>query len=320
MALLAMGFAAGMRWEQRGAGAPAFREERETGHTFISPLLDCDDWAPSRIPELRALQRSVEDIAEAAVARRDVAQVSVYFRDLQSGPWAGLNEHAKFSPASLLKVPALLAALRAAEKNPRLLSQEIVFQGTNNSLDQNMRPEQSLEVGHAYAFEEILRRMIVYSDNASADIVRAFVGQEAIEMVLQDLGIDKNSLEADDSVSVKEYASVFRRLYNASLLGREMSERALSMLTRSSFTEGLRAGVPGDTPVAHKFGERITNSHHQMHDCGIVYFPKQPYLLCVMTRGGDFKAMARTISQVSRTVHESYAKYLSESDAPMAAR
>jgi len=27
----------------------------------------------------------------------------------------------------------------------------------------------------------------------------------------------------------------------------------------------------------------------QLHDCGIVYYPETPYLLCVMTKGWNFE-------------------------------
>ncbi len=71
------------------------------------------------------------------------------------------------------------------------------------------------------------------------------------------------------------------------------------------------AGVPSTVDVAHKFGERTTlasdtesTETKQLHDCGIVYFPENPYLLCVMTRGTDFKVLEGIISDISRMVYE----------------
>ncbi|MDO8560151.1 MAG: serine hydrolase [bacterium] len=59
-------------------------------------------------------------------------------------------------------------------------------------------------------------------------------------------------------MSVKDYASFFRILYNASYLNREQSERALGLMTKTRFRDGIIAGVPAGRPVAHKFGERTT--------------------------------------------------------------
>ena len=66
--------------------------------------------------------------------------------------------------------------------------------------------------------------------------------------------------------------------------------------------------MPSDIQIAHKFGERgIARvgkpEQKQLHDCGIVYYPKRPYLLCVMTRGEDFDKQARIIQDISKIVY-----------------
>ena len=66
-------------------------------------------------------------------------------------------------------------------------------------------------------------------------------------------------------------------------------------------------GVPFGIKVSHKFGERknidLANSDEQLHECGIIYFPKHPYLLCVMTRGENFQQMSSFIADTSRLVY-----------------
>jgi hypothetical protein len=59
-------------------------------------------------------------------------------------------------------------------------------------------------------------------------------------------------------------------------------------------------------PVAHKFGIRdiAGEQEKQFHDCGIVYYPKRPYLLCVMTRGNDIQQAIAFIREVSRRVYD----------------
>jgi hypothetical protein len=36
------------------------------------------------------------------------------------------------------------------------------------------------------------------------------------------------------------------------------------------------------------------------HDCGIVYYPKHPYLLCVMTQGQDPETLENAIAEISK--------------------
>jgi hypothetical protein len=58
-------------------------------------------------------------------------------------------------------------------------------------------------------------------------------------------------------------------------------------------------------PVAHKFAERSDpqTGEKQLHDCGIVYYPRHPYLLCVMTKGPGFEGLAGVVARVSRMVY-----------------
>jgi hypothetical protein len=104
-------------------------------------------------------------------------------------------------------------------------------------------------------------------------------------------------------MSVKDYASFFRILYNASYLSKDSSQKALSLLSEVDFTDGLRGGVPKDVPVANKFGERQVGTTQQLHDCGIVYLTDHPYLLCIMSRGSDFDELASSIKTVSHLVY-----------------
>jgi hypothetical protein len=103
---------------------------------------------------------------------------------------------------------------------------------------------------------------------------------------------------------VYTYASFFRVLYNASYLGKQLSEWALATLAQSEFREGIVAGVPPAVPVAHKFGEHkdVATGEVQLHDCGIVYVPEHPYLLCVMTRGASFEHLDDAIASTSRLI------------------
>jgi hypothetical protein len=63
--------------------------------------------------------------------------------------------------------------------------------------------------------------------------------------------------------------------------------------------------LPKSLAVAHKFGEReLPNGIKQLHDCGIVYLPKHPYLLCIMTRGTDYDRLSTVISTISKKIYE----------------
>jgi hypothetical protein len=68
----------------------------------------------------------------------------------------------------------------------------------------------------------------------------------------------------------------------------------------------LAAGLPKNLEISHKFGERQigVTGEKQLHDCGIIYVPSHPYLLCIMNRGNDFKKMADFIKNISSFVYQ----------------
>lgn len=111
-------------------------------------------------------------------------------------------------------------------------------------------------------------------------------------------------MDGNAKITVKEYASFFRILFNSSYLSRENSEKALRLLDATDYNDALPAGVPPGIQVAHKFGEAGTvEVERQLHDCGIVYFPDHPYLACIMTRGKELDGLKQSIVDISKFIY-----------------
>jgi len=277
---------------------------REAGHRLINPLLECEygnNVAANKT--IRPLKERIQSMIEAHL-KEDVSSVSYYFRDLNNGPWIGLGEDDQFSPASLLKTPVLIAYLKLAESDPALLDSRLLFTSAS-SPPPNPTPS-SLLPETEYTISDLLTRMIVDSDNDAFHLLTLHLNSEFIKKLHQDLGLpfpDGNSPE--DFISVRAYADLFRILYNASYLNREMSELALDFLSQTNYQDGLTAGVPTEITVAHKFGIRENKEgFNQLHDCGIVYYPDHPYLICIMTKGRDFTTLAGVIKNLSAATYQ----------------
>jgi beta-lactamase class A len=280
---------------------------RQTGYTLTNPLLECEISDQEFSWEIRSFREKLQAVVDHDIQLGKARHVSVYFRDLNNGPWIGLNEKELFSPSSLLKVPLMMAVFQMAEKNPVLLEEELLYSGADVDTVQNVMPTTRLVLGTKYSYESLIERMITSSDNNAALLVSQSIPEHAYLKPYEELGLPLPLLSNGEYyLRVKDYATFFRVLYNASYLTREHSEKALSYLLKSEFTDGLVAGVPTTIAVAHKFGERMweDTQEHQMHDCGIIYYPGYPYLLCVMTRGDDFDSLKQTISGISTFVYE----------------
>lgn len=286
------------------------RELREKGFIYINPLLECysDRDAPEN-SELRPFKHKVEDTIQEIVSQKKAETIALYFRDLNNGPWFTVGETENFAPASLLKVPLMIALLKQAESDPAFLQQKIVYRAERDyNENQAIKSTDNLKQGKTYVIDELIYRMIVYSDNNAYMALMQQVDREGLMNTYRDLGvIVPGSTGKTDFMSVESYASFFRVLFNASFLSKGMSEKALQYLANSELRSGLVAGVPPDVPVAHKFGERFWQQDSelkQFHDCGIVYYPDRPYLLCIMSRGNSSETLDDSIRDISRLFFE----------------
>ncbi len=279
-------------------------------YKYINPILECNTDIEQN-NNLATLKKNIKTIIKDETYNKNISFASVYFRDLNNGPWLGINEKEYFSPASLIKVPVLIAYLKQAETNPDILKKEIVPIIATDSGDniQNIKPSISLAPDKKYSIEELLEKMIVYSDNDAYNTLSESLGANDFSKIFQDLDIDISKAFTNpngDIITVKDYASFYRILFNASYLNQDMSEKALSLLSQSQYKDGLVAGVPQNISVAHKFGERkfSDTGETQLHDCGIIYLPQKPYLLCIMTRGNDITKSSQTIKKISQEVFQ----------------
>ncbi|MBI5729302.1 MAG: serine hydrolase [Candidatus Magasanikbacteria bacterium] len=274
-------------------------------YLFTNPLLECGDFNSLSNKTTVALKESVKQFVDVTIAGGEADQVSVYFRDLNNGPWFGLGEKEIFLPGSLLKVPLLMAILRKAEDNPTLLNRRFLNTRNRTDIIEHFSPAQEIEPGKSYAVQELLQAMIKYSDNNATSLLTRVISEKDIKNIYLDLGIDIPQSN-QYSMSVRTYASFFRILFNATYFSRRSSEDALRLLSETDFKQGIVLGVPAGVTVAHKFGERgiAETDQDQLHDCGIVYYPNQPYVLCVMTRGSDYDKLAGVIANISKIVYE----------------
>lgn len=281
------------------------KEVRQSGYMFTSPLLECDSIESTSISPFKS---SLESYVDTLIKKHNLSQVSVYYRDLLNGPWIGIKEDELFSPSSLLKVPLLLSYYKIAQHNPEILTTSLEYPGPEILTEGVGGDITTLIKNKSYTVEDLVNRMIIFSDNAASHILYNHIDKTSIADPYTMLELEiPFSKPGEYMLTVRKYSSFFRILFNASYLSPEASEKALSLLSKTQFPQGLQAGVPNDVAVSHKYGERILNttSHlNQLHDCGIIYYPQRPYLLCIMTKGTDVKALTETIASISKFTYQ----------------
>jgi beta-lactamase class A len=278
----------------------------ENAYEYINPLLECEVADGVLDARKENFHDDLENFVENLQKDTNLTDVAIYFRDLNNGPAFGINQEKEFFPASLLKVPVMMVYYHIAEKDPHILETEIPFEATRDfGITPTILPRESIQVGSSYTIEELIHRMIVYSDNQALYLLASRIPSQEIQSLFALIGADTAILsDRDARLTVKEYAGFFRILFNSSYLSHEYSEKALKLLASTDYHDGLPAGVPEEVGVAHKFGEAGTEeTERQLHDCGIVYFPNHPYLACVMTRGRDITTLKTSIRDISQFIY-----------------
>ncbi|MBX4211342.1 MAG: class A beta-lactamase-related serine hydrolase, partial [Candidatus Yanofskybacteria bacterium] len=187
---------------------------------------------------------------------------------------------------------------KEAESHPDILTKQVTYTKQTGIYDQHFKPQQTIEVGKTYTVEELLRYMIVYSDNNARDLLVANMDPIQINEGFKNLGVEI----PEEAIGARMYATFYRILFNASYLSKDNSNKVLELLSKTQFNLGIRSGVPYRVEVAHKFGEKDAQDKQQLHDCGIVYYPSHPYLLCLMTQGKDFEKLEHTLRDLSGLV------------------
>jgi beta-lactamase class A len=290
------------------------RESAITGsnqYQFIDPLIGVSTMQTDA-PQYAALEQSVSAYL-AQQQSKGLADASVRFGDISSAQGFTVNPKTFYSPASLYKVPIMLAYYKLAETDPSVLNRWLVYTGIQDlNADENIPSPVKLQPGAGYSIEQLIEHMIEYSDNNAAqmliDNLSAIGHTGALGGVLGDLGVPYGT--PNDFLSVGTYSIFFRVLYNATYLTPDYSEKALALLDKTDFSQGIESGVPNNVQVAHKFGDSNeldqsgTPSGHELHDCGLVYYPGHPYLLCIMTKGTDIPTLESVIAGVSKIVYQ----------------
>lgn len=200
-----------------------------------------------------------------------------------------------------------MAYYRFAEQDSSVLNVKIVYsQPRDFGITPTIIPRENLVPGESYTVDDLIRRMITFSDNQALILLSERLSLTVLQDLFSMLGVGSDVLvNADSKLTVKEYAGFFRILFNSSYLSREYSEKALALLSSTDYNDALPAGIPKGVMVSHKFGEAGSEGHEQqLHDCGIVYFPNHPYLACIMTRGKDPEVLKTAIQDISRTIYE----------------
>jgi beta-lactamase class A len=243
------------------------------------------------------LRTALRDYAE-----HQAGNLGIYFEYLPSGTSIGVNDREEVQLASLSKVPLVMSIFKKIEKGQISLQDNLTMK--REHMDQRFGTLWQKGEGTRLRVEELVKSSLQESDNTAYNMLFNALSQEEINEVYENLDIQVTEQGDSQTVSPKSYSSIFRSLYLSSFLTEENSNRILDILTTTTFSGKLTAGVPDNIRVAHKIGvfERLDTSQSIFIDCGIVYVPNRPYIVCAFVQGTDEEAQNH-ISHISKMIY-----------------
>ncbi len=291
-------------WQNKQEHDCDYRIARVGGYEWVRPLLSAERQCEGAryLGLKKRLSYQVDSLKRAGM----LLEASVYLRALEHGNWMTYNEEARYHPASLMKVALLISVLKAAEIQPGLLQQRLYYMAPpEGAIQPQYYVYPHIEVGKEYSVAELLEYMMIYSDNHATWLLASRLNPQSTPKLFADVGLDVLVEDKERfTMSVSEVATLFKVIFNASYLSPEFSEYAARLMSRCTFSEGFRKGLPAGIRLWHKFGEwRYAGHPYELHEAGVLYLEGAPYLLVIMTRGADTERQAQSIAALTHEIY-----------------
>lgn len=248
----------------------------------------------------------LREVLKDYIGKQD-GKVGVYFEYLPSGTSIGVNDKEEVALASLSKVPIVMQILKKIERGQLSLDDKLIIE--KKYLDKGFGTLWEKGEGTKLSIEELIRLALVNSDNTAYNVLLGQLTGEEITEVYRNLDISITINPKEETkylrVAPKNYSSIFRSLYLSSFLSEKNSNYILNILTQTIFNDKIPAGVSEGIKVSHKIGvfEELDTSKNVFIDCGIVYVPNRPYILCSFVKDTDEQAQ-KHISYISKIIYD----------------
>lgn len=230
------------------------------------------------------------------------ADVGVAFRTLDGKTEWFYHADDSFHAASTMKVPVMIELYRQVQAGKLKLSDPLTIHNEFHSIvdasPYKLDPSDDSETelykaeGQTRTLTELCELMITVSSNLATNLIIEKLGVENIRATVHSLNADgmhvlrgvedTKAFEKglNNTTTARALQILLAAIADNTAAGPEASQQMLAILERQKFNEGIPAGLPPGTKVAHKTGE-ITKIHH---DAAIVFAPR-PFVLVILVRG-----------------------------------
>jgi beta-lactamase class A len=271
---------------------------------------------------------SAKSEVEKLIAASNAELVGVAVYDTETKQTLLINERASFHAASTMKVPVMMQIFRRADRKKIPFNEPVeiknkffsIIDRSEYRLSRDDDSDQEIygRIGQTMTVAELVDRMITWSSNLATNLLIEKVGAENVTELMRELGAtdiqvlrgveDPKAFQAgkNNTTTAYDLMLLLRLIAENKFLNRRACEKMVEILSSQRFNDGIPAGLPSATRVAHKTGN-ITKHNH---DAGIVYaMGRKPYVIVVLTKGiAEQKRSGKLIADISRAVYQAMAR------------
>ncbi|RZK28571.1 MAG: class A beta-lactamase [Hymenobacter sp.] len=270
----------------------------------------------------QALRAEVGQLAPAASAR-----VGVSMRVLGTGDIMSYHNRQHYSLLSVFKLAIAMAVLHQVDQGKLRLTQPISL--TKADLPKTYSPlRDKYPEGNVYMpVQELLRYMLVVSDNDACDILLKLVGgPRQVTAYLRGLGIRPVVIAFSEAqmgaVWSAQYANwsypaaqveLLDRVYRRTALSAASSHLLYTLLRATSVTpHRLKGLLPPGTPVAHRSGTSSPNAQGlspATNDVGIIELPDGRHIALAVFVSDSYAEVAAQellIAKIAQAVYKEF--------------
>jgi len=250
------------------------------------------------------------------------AEVGVAFRTLDGKTEWYFRADEAFHAASTMKIPVLIELFHQVREGKLKLDDPLpiknefhsLVDGSVYTLDAADDSEAELykAVGQTRTLRQLCELMITVSSNLATNLLIEKLGVENIRATVHSLhadgmnvlrGVEDNKAYEkglNNTTTARGLEQLLDAIARGEAVDKDGSRQMIEILERQKFNEGIPAGLPPGTRVAHKTGE-ITKIHH---DAAIVFAPR-PFVLVILVRGiADIKVSAALMADITRQLYQ----------------
>lgn len=255
----------------------------------------------------KSLSRKVSNII-----KKKNFKVGYVFIDTNTGLGVQVNGTREFPAASVAKVAVMAAAYNLSYTGKLDLNQKVEYKECDRLGGSGVL--QWMRCGTSYTLWNLIRLMIVLSDNSATKMVVDTIGMPQINGYLTSEALTKITI-TDPTMLVEppssevnltspyDMAKLLSKIRNSQGFAPEDSKEMLKFMRNQKYRWGIWRGVPKGVVVADKTG----NLEGILNDAGIVFTKKGEYVLSIFTWGAKKQREARLlINELSKITYEEY--------------